>query len=233
MFNYFTYKMYKVLFIENNYIIRLGLHQVLLENLPVNIWFHALPDHIESQEWLAKNRCNLVIIGSVKTNICQLVNQIKANDSQTRVLIFADMDYADALNILVTGVDGLIYQQTDVKEITLAVQTVLSGTDYWGRQLAEEMARETLREHIQRKNTVSFPQKEITLHKLLSKRQMDVVRALIRGESVPVIAVKLAVSPSTVATHKSIAFKKLGVNSIVELIENYYADNRYLGFQNL
>ena len=149
------------------------------------------------------------------------------------VLIFADMDYADALNILVTGVDGLIYQQTDVKEITLAVQTVLSGTDYWGRQLAEEMARETLREHIQRKNTVSFPQKEITLHKLLSKRQMDVVRALIRGESVPVIAVKLAVSPSTVATHKSIAFKKLGVNSIVELIENYYADNRYLGFQNL
>ena len=57
----------------------------------------------------------------------------------------------------------------------------------------------------------------------LSERERDVVGAVLAGSRVSTIARRLAVSPSTVRSHLSSAFKKLRVSSQGELIERFRA----------
>jgi len=218
--------MCKISLINNSIVTRLGLRHILEENLPFAPLFNMVSDRIESLEWIEQDQCNLVIIGSVKTDISQLVKKIKAHDSRTRVLIFSDVKYAEAMNILIAGADGFIDQRAEIEEVVLAVTNLIIGKRYWGRQLVKDMAKETLQDHNQCKKISTL----IDGHRL-SKRQIEVLRALILGESVPVIAMNLGLSPSTVATHKSIAFKKLGITNLVQLVEGFYSNTNYLNQQ--
>ena len=54
-------------------------------------------------------------------------------------------------------------------------------------------------------------------HERLSTRELEVVRLLARGETVKRIAGSLAISASTVYSHRTSIFDKLGVASNVEL----------------
>ena len=219
--------MRKILFIHNGIILQVGLGQLLEKNLPFDFLFHMVSDDVES---IKQDQYNLIIIGSVKTDVSELVKKIKVQDSQTRILIFSDMTYADAMNVLIAGADGFIDQNAAIEEIVLAVRNLIDGKGYWGRKLMENIAQKTINDHIQRFGKKLVTDRELKGHKL-SKRQLDVVRALIQGESIPMIAASLGLSPSTVSTHKSIAFKKLGINSLVQLVDGFYSDTNYLNQQ--
>ena len=53
----------------------------------------------------------------------------------------------------------------------------------------------------------------------LSTRQWDIITRLLRGERVPTIAKGLCLSASTIRNHLSTIYRKVGVNSQVELVE--------------
>lgn len=52
----------------------------------------------------------------------------------------------------------------------------------------------------------------------MSPRQLDILRRLLRGERVPVIATDLYLSPSTVRNHLAAIYRRVGVHSQAELI---------------
>jgi DNA-binding CsgD family transcriptional regulator len=53
----------------------------------------------------------------------------------------------------------------------------------------------------------------------LSRREWEVLRALLHGERVPIIARNLSISHNTVRSHLKSIFRKVGVRSQLELIE--------------
>ena len=55
-------------------------------------------------------------------------------------------------------------------------------------------------------------------HSLLSLRQYDIFVRLVRGESVTEIAKDLHLSVKTVSTHKVTVQKRLGAQSVVDLV---------------
>ena len=54
---------------------------------------------------------------------------------------------------------------------------------------------------------------------LLSPRQLDVLRLLVKGHSAKAIAKQLGISPRTVEYHKYRTMKQVGVQTTAELIE--------------
>ena len=52
----------------------------------------------------------------------------------------------------------------------------------------------------------------------LSKREMDVLSGLVRGERNSAIATRLSLSRKSVSTYRSRIFEKLGVDNNVELV---------------
>jgi DNA-binding NarL/FixJ family response regulator len=214
--------MCKILFINKGIIVQTGLRQILEENLPID-HFHMVSD---ITEWTKHGQYNLIIIGSIKTDIGELVKKIKAHDSQTRVLVFSDMKYADAMHAVIAGADGFVDQLAEIEEIVRAVTDLMIGKRYWGKQLVKDMAMQILQAGNQGK-TYS----PLTISHLLSKRQTEVLRALIQGESIPTIAIHFGLSPSTILTHKSNAFKKLGISDIGQLMEACQSATNYLNQQ--
>jgi DNA-binding CsgD family transcriptional regulator len=58
----------------------------------------------------------------------------------------------------------------------------------------------------------------------LSRRQLEILRRLVRGERVPTIALELSVSQSTVRGHLSAIYRSLGVHSQSELLARLMAN---------
>jgi PAS domain S-box-containing protein len=65
---------------------------------------------------------------------------------------------------------------------------------------------------------------EPALPRDLSRRQLEILRRLVRGERVPTIARELSVSQSTVRNHLSAIYRSLGVHSQSELLARLMAD---------
>ncbi|MEO6686918.1 MAG: LuxR C-terminal-related transcriptional regulator [Dyadobacter sp.] len=126
------------------------------------------------------------------------------------------MKFTDAMHALIAGADGFIHQLAEIEEILLAVTNLMMGKRYWGRQLLRDMAIQLLLG--QEKDKIYS---ELTQAHRLSKPETDVLRALILGESVPTVAFNSGISSSTIATHKSIVFKKLGISNVDQLMETF------------
>lgn len=218
----------KILIVDNSTILRIGLGQVITENINCDVIAEESSSQGVINIFEQKIRFDLVIIGTISEEVEDLINEIKQNNSHTRILIFAKtMHYPHAMGYLIAGANGFLTQSAQAEEIALAVEKVLNQERYLCLELLEAMAQETFLNNVHRRKNSPHKGKETTHNSLndkLSRRQKEIVEYLIKGESLSAIASHLDIKVSTVGTHKSIVFEKLGVKNVLELIEMYYGD---------
>lgn len=131
----------------------------------------------------------------------------------TPVLIVTSVDTpARALDAIRVGAQGYILKATVPGELVRIVQHVLDG----GSPITPSIARQLLMEFRAPRSTVAglIPD---GLQKKLTERETDVLRLLARGYSDKEIAANLKIAPMTVDTHVRKIYRKLCVNSRVEL----------------
>ncbi|SEJ45533.1 two component transcriptional regulator, LuxR family [Dyadobacter koreensis] len=218
----------KILIVDNSTIVRIGLGQVIRENFNCEILSEESSSQGVIDIFQKKIKFDIVVIGTISEEVEDLINEIKQNNSHTRILIFAKtMHYPHAMSYLIAGANGFLTQSAPGEEIALAVGKVLNQERYLCMELLEAMAQETFLNNVHRRKNSPHKSKETTHHSLndkLSRRQKEIVEYLIKGESLSAIANHLDIKVSTVGTHKSIVFEKLGVKNVLELIEMYYGD---------
>ncbi|MCF2442400.1 response regulator transcription factor [Dyadobacter sp. CY345] len=218
----------KILIVDNSTIVRVGLSQVIKENFNCEILSEESSSQGVIDIFQQKIKFDIVIIGTISEEVEDLINEIKENNSHTRILVFAKtMHYPHAMSYLIAGANGFLTQSASGEEIAAAVGKVLNQERYLCMELLEAMAQETFLSNVHRRKNSPHKSKETTHHALndkLSRRQKEIVDYLIKGESLSAIANHLDIKVSTVGTHKSIVFEKLGVKNILELIEIYYGE---------
>ncbi|MCF0056113.1 response regulator transcription factor [Dyadobacter sp. CY356] len=215
----------KILFIESSYIVRVGLRKIIEEKFESGVSFDTLSPNALAHFKLTTDHYDLVILGSISRITALLIEKIKRKNSKTQILIFAGkMEYSDAINCLLGGADGYVTQNAGSDEIFEAIKSVLAGRRFICLSMMEQMVNETLKESngtSQKKsgNTESWTSSPFYT---LSSRQFQIAERMLQGQSTSTIATSLDIAHSTLATHKTVIFKKLGVKTLVEFVNKYY-----------
>ena len=113
------------------------------------------------------------------------------------------------------GVEGFVIKNADKEELVQAIRTVASGGQWFSEILQPEVA-ETRREIENHPDHL----------KLLSKRELEILRLIGQGFSSVEIAEKLFLSAHTVDTHRRNIMLKLNMNNLAALVR--YANDRGL-----
>ncbi len=118
----------------------------------------------------------------------------------TRVLLLsATEDSATVYEALAAGAAGYLTKGSDREEIIAAVLTCARGAGYLPNHIAGELATEV--RHRARGDAT-----------LLSPREAEIIALIADGLSVPAIAERLHLAPTTVRTHVQNLYGKLGVS---------------------
>jgi DNA-binding NarL/FixJ family response regulator len=108
--------------------------------------------------------------------------------------------------LLQVGASGYVTKACPADELVGAIRQVARGDKFISPAIAQRLALASLPG-----NNSGSPFEHLT------PRELEVALAMARGEDMPIVAKRLAISPKTVATHKYRVYEKLGVSSEVAL----------------
>ena len=129
----------------------------------------------------------------------QVAAAARRDDLPTRVLLLSAHDEsAIVYHALAEGAAGFLPKESSRSEIVNAVLRCAKGSDVLPAELAAGLAGE-----IRRRAEPAAP--------ALSSRELEVLKLIAKGLSVPAIAAQLFLAPSTVKTHVQRLYEKLGV----------------------
>jgi two-component system nitrate/nitrite response regulator NarL len=129
-----------------------------------------------------------------------VVSAVTRDGLQTHVLLLsATDDPATVYEALAAGAAGYLTKESDRDEIIAAVMKCACGEGYVPTNIASGLASEV--RHRSRGEAT-----------LLSPREAEIIKLIADGLSVPDIAAKLHLAPTTVRTHVQNLYGKLGVS---------------------
>lgn len=149
----------------------------------------------------------------------EVLKQIKEKGYPIHVLVLTmhnEEQYVKAA--MMNGASGYVEKSAFDKELLNAIKTVMSGQIYLSNKHALLMVNSLL--HTEEAPIEADP------HDLLSKREIEVLRLLVRGYSLAEAGEKLSLSLKTVDTYKTRIFDKLGISRKSEMVQ--YALNHGL-----
>ena len=138
-----------------------------------------------------------------------LLPRIKHHFPALRVLVYTNQPAGIyALRTLKAGASGFINKSLALERVEPVCQLLLDGYHCFPEETFTKIVEATEIQHDTRALLASF-----------SDREIAVLNYLKQGKSNKEIADRLALSNKTISAHKSNIFSKLGVHTIVELID--------------
>ncbi len=137
----------------------------------------------------------------------EAMRHMLARDPRAKVLMFSMHDEPIfASRAFQAGALGYVTKASAPEVLVEAVRTVAQGKRYLSQDMAQTLALQ------------SVGGGEAGLN-VLSNREFEVMRLLVTGDTVAVIAEKLQLSAKTVANHQSAIRQKLGVETSAQLVQ--------------
>lgn len=143
-----------------------------------------------------------------------LIERVKKSHPSTRLLVLsAQQESIFASRTAHAGANGFMSKHENMQAVVLAAQTVLSGYNMFPSSVNSTHARP---------KPGAQPD---ALLKSLSDRELTVLQYLARGMSNKEIAETLLISNKTISSYKTRIFEKLGISTVVELVDFTRAHN--------
>lgn len=199
----------RILIADDHPVLRSGLRVLLSANPDLEVVGEAGTGE-ETLRLAEELRPDVVLldIGMPAESGIETVRRLKANVPALKVL-FLTMHEEEGmlLEALGAGGDGYLIKRADEQEIVQAIRVVQRGDVY----VHPAMTRALLN---QAETTERLPEPI----EPLSRREIDVLRLLARGNTNRQIAELLALSIRTIESHRANLMGKLGLSSRVELV---------------
>ena len=199
---------YGLLMVDDHTIVREGLKRVL-EPLTHEWTISEAGSGFQALECLRREHIDLAIVDLSMPGMSglDLIRRIKSEFPRVAVLVLSMHDEEQyARRAFKAGANGYVTKDTAATELVTAVRKVASGGTYVSTHLAERMVQE-----------LSGRVQESRLE-LLSDRELDVLKRIVAGQRLTLIAEELHLSVKTVSTHKSRIQDKLQLPNIAALI---------------
>lgn len=203
----------KILIADDHEIVREGLKHILTSQNDMEVVGEAK----DGREALLKTKSLrpdilLLDISMPHLNGLEALSLIKETMPDLKIVVFSiHKNEAYACQALSEGALGYVLKASPGSEVTAAIRAAYRGEYY----LSHEINAEVINAYLQARK--SSPPK--CGYDLLSKREQQVFRLTVEGNSTKKIADILCISPKTVEKHRSNLMKKLCVKDLVEMVK--------------
>lgn len=144
-------------------------------------------------------------------NGIEVLNHIRKNYPQVKTIAISSINDAEMIVELVkAGLQGFVNKESDEEILMEAIHSVVSGFEYFGKQIAQFIRDVELAANVSA---------------MLTSREIDVIRLSVEGYSAKQVADELQVSRRTIEVHKSHIFTKLKINSTAEMVRYAFEHN--------
>lgn len=160
-------------------------------------------DGTQLAETLAENDYDLYIIDleTKQQSGYETIDMIRRHYPDAKIIIYTMHDELWTVReVQSRGVNGVLYKESGMDNLLLAINAVLSGKTYFCDKY----------QAIARKSTMAFEKP--------SKRELEVLRNIARGLSSKDIAKEMFITENTVETHRQSLFNKLQANNVADLM---------------
>jgi len=139
-----------------------------------------------------------------------IARRMKTEYPEVRILaVSAENATATVEEMLNIGIEGFVSKvNTSADTLADAIRSVDMGLDYFGKDIAEIINRI----YIAKKKTKQISEE-------FSEYERRIIECCFEGLSGKMIADRLCISLRTVDWHKSNIFRKLGINSTLEMVQ--------------
>lgn len=203
--------MIHILLADDHAIIREGLKTYIQSMMPhSNV--EETYDGNSTFEKIKQNDYALIIldINMPATDSFGLVSNILAVKPESKILMFSmNSEEIFAKKYLNLGALGYLNKDASADEIKQAINNVMNNKRYISSSLTQALTDSALGRKANNRNPFN----------LLSSRELEIVRHLMKGESVSQIGAYLNLHTSTVGTHKARIFEKLNCKNVIEVNE--------------
>jgi DNA-binding NarL/FixJ family response regulator len=196
--------MKRILLADDHSYIRMGLIQLLKDELPFAEIGEAADGQILVKKVLESD-WDLVIsdLEMPGLNGLEALEQIKKVKPDLPVLILSIYDeQLYAVRALKAGAVGYLNKNAAPDELVQAIRRIQTGKKYISPDVAELL----LQSNDERK-----------LHENLTNRELSIFKLLAKGASISQIAAELFLAPTTVSTYRSRILEKLNLNTNADL----------------
>jgi DNA-binding NarL/FixJ family response regulator len=206
----------EVLIADDHAIIRDGLRKILDDTYDLEVVGEAANGSAVMEQVRARDWDLLMLdISMPGRNGLELIKLVKAERPKLPILIFSmHPEEQYAVRAIRAGASGYISKEGDTDMLLPAMRKVVAGGMYISPKVAELLAGDI------------SPQSQNLPHTLLTDREFEVFRHIVRGEALTAIADELSLSVKTVSTHKTHILAKMNMSTQVDLV-------RYAIDQNL
>ncbi|NDO83649.1 DNA-binding response regulator [Citrobacter sp. NCU1] len=197
-----------VIIMDEHPIVRMSIEVLLEKNNNIQVVLKT-DDNRTAIDYLRTYPVDLVILDIELPGIdgFTLLKRIKSIQENTRVLFLSSKSESFyAGRAIRAGANGFVSKRKDLNDIYNAVKMILAGYSFFPSDTLNFISNINMRKG--------------ELHDMpLSNREVTVLRYLANGLSNKEIAEQLLLSNKTISAHKANIFSKLGLNTIVELID--------------
>ena len=133
------------------------------------------------------------------------------------ILLVRAIDTAEVADSLQLGACGILSKDSGADLLFQCIESVMAGYNWVGHERASNIAASVRRFAAARRQAQMFG---------LTRREQEIVRAVIDGDTNKEIALRLSISENTVKRHLMHIFNKVGASSRIELA--LFADHHRL-----
>jgi DNA-binding NarL/FixJ family response regulator len=152
----------------------------------------------------------LMDIAMPELNGIDATRQIVRVAPGARVIIVSGFsDQAQIRDAIRAGASGYVIKRSDIDELVLALQLVMTGNTYFSRELTESLDVAEIVFEARQQSSSSFA---------LTGREREVLQLIAEGHTMKEIAAMLVLSVKTVEGHNSRIMSKLGVRNRADLV---------------
>jgi DNA-binding NarL/FixJ family response regulator len=197
----------RILIADDHEVVRRGLKNLLQDEYG-DVRFGEASGARDVYELLREGKWDLIILDIFmpETNVVEIIEHIRAQDSKTPILILTAASETEyALSTLKAGANGYITKQHASEELIAAVRKLFDGETYLSSEAVKALA-ESLRQYA-----------SAAPHEALSKRELEVFCLIAKGKGVKEVAYDMSLSAKTVSTYISRIREKTGLVNYVDI----------------
>jgi len=198
----------RVLLVDDHQLFRIGLHAAISDSDGRFVVAGEASTPEEALALVRKTEADVLLLDAGLSDGpgFELARQVRRDHHGLRILLLASAPGEDLISrSLKEGLEGIVSKAVSVGELFRALEYVADGAEYYGLDIAPlvrsiRMSDRTVEDAV------------------FTPRENQVIKLCAEGLSAKEISEALSINIATVNTHKNNIFKKLGINSSVDLV---------------